>query len=36
MSDFEKRGYEVFELFSKQWALVTAGNKECFNSCTVS
>ena len=36
MSDFEKREYKVFELFSKQWALVTAGNMEQFNSCTVS
>ena len=36
MSDFEKREYKVFELFSKRWALVTAGNMEQFNSCTVS
>lgn len=27
--------YKVFELFEKQWALVTAGNMERFNCCTV-
>lgn len=27
--------YKVFELFEKQWALVTAGNMEGFNCCTV-
>ena len=27
--------YKGFELFEKQWALVTAGNMECFNCCTV-
>ena len=35
MSDFDKKEYKVFELFSKQWALVTAGKMEHFNSCTV-
>ena len=34
--NFEEKEYKVFELFQKQWALVTAGNMEKFNSCTVS
>jgi len=36
MSDFRERDYKVFEMFDKQWALVTAGSMEHFNSCTVS
>lgn len=36
MDDFEAKEYEVFDLFRKQWALVTAGSMEKFNSCTVS
>lgn len=28
--------YKIFDLFKNQWALVTAGNTEDFNSCTVS
>lgn len=28
--------YDPFELFGKQWALVTAGNMEHFNTCTVA
>ena len=27
--------FKIFELFEKQWALVTAGNLERFNCCTV-
>ena len=34
--NFEEKEYKPFELFSKQWALVTAGKMEKFNSCTVS
>ena len=34
--NFEEKEYKVFELFQKQWALVTAGSMEKFNSCTVS
>ena len=30
-----KDDYRVFELFEKQWALVTAGSPERFNGCTV-
>ena len=36
MNDYIKNDYKIFELFSKDWALVTAGNTEQFNSCTVS
>ena len=34
--NYEEKDYKVFELFQKQWALVTAGNMKKFNSCTVS
>ena len=36
MNDFEQMDYKAFELFSKQWAVVTAGSMDHFNSCTVS
>ena len=36
MSSFEEKDYKIFELFEKQWAVVTAGNMEHFNSCTVN
>lgn len=36
MRDFEEKEYRAFDLFQKQWALVTAGTVEKFNSCTVS
>ncbi len=36
MNDYVNNDYKVFELFSKQWALVTAGNTQHFNSCTIS
>ena len=35
MSDFTEKDYKIFELFEKQWALVTAGSPEHFNGCTV-
>jgi len=35
MASFEEKDYRVFEMFRKQWALVTAGNMDRFNSCTV-
>lgn len=35
MKEFEEKSYQVFELFCKHWALVTAGNKDDFNTCTV-
>ena len=36
MIRFEEEPYLIFELFRKQWALVTAGTPEHFNACTVS
>lgn len=35
MKEFEQKEYKVFDLFSHQLALVTAGNISCFNSCTL-
>lgn len=35
MSSCKETDYKVFELFEKNWALVTAGNLEHFNGCTV-
>lgn len=35
MDGFEGKEYKVFELFHDRWALVTAGNMERFNSCTI-
>ena len=35
MSNYEEKEYKVFEMFKKQWGLVTAGNQEHFNSCTI-
>ena len=35
MAVWEEKEYKVFELFAKRWALVTAGNMDHFNSCTV-
>lgn len=36
MSNYTDKKYEVFNLFDKQWALVTAGNVDDFNACTIS
>ena len=36
MIAFEEKSYPVFDLFHNQWGLVTAGNPERFNGCTVS
>ena len=35
MSDYTEKEYKIFEMFRKQWGLVTAGNAEHFNSCTI-
>jgi len=35
MSNYKEKDYKIFELFQKEWALVTAGNLDRFNSCTV-
>lgn len=32
---FEDKEYKVFDMFKNKWALVTAGNLEHFNCCTV-
>ena len=35
MAGFEEKSYKAFEMFHKQWALVTAGDMGRFNSCTI-
>ena len=35
MKDFRQEDYKVFEMFDKQWAFVTAGGMDHFNSCTI-
>ena len=35
MDNFKEKEYKVFEMFEKQWALVTAGTLEDHNGCTV-
>ena len=35
MNGFKEKDYKVFEMFRDQWALVTAGDPEDFNSCTL-
>ena len=35
MENFKQEAYNVFELFDRQWAIVTAGSIEHYNSCTV-
>jgi len=32
---YKEKDYRVFAMFEKDWALVTAGMIERFNSCTV-
>lgn len=36
MKDFRQEDYKVFEMFDKQWAFVTAGGMDHFNSCTIA
>ncbi len=36
MRAFEEKDYKVFDLFNKQWALVTAGDADDYNTCTIS
>ena len=36
MEGFKAKEYKIFELFDKQWAIVTAGSMAHYNSCTVS
>lgn len=35
MTDFREEFYKGFDMFDRQWALVTAGNIEDFDGCTV-
>jgi len=35
MKEFEQKEYKVFDMFSHQLALVTAGNMDHFNGCTI-
>ncbi|MBQ7501944.1 flavin reductase [bacterium] len=35
MNNYEENAYKVFGIFHNQWAAVTAGSPEHFNSCTV-
>ena len=35
MKLFESKDYKVFEMFSNQWALVTAGDPGHYNTCTI-
>lgn len=32
---YEEQAYEVFSLFNKKWALVTAGSLDDYNTCTI-
>ena len=36
MKNFREDAWKVFDMFDKQWAVVTAGTLERFNGCTVS
>ena len=36
MSSFMEKEYRAFDMFDQQWAIVTAGSLEHYNSCTVS
>ena len=35
MNNFNEKEYKIFEMFHKDWALVTAGNIQHHNTCTV-
>ena len=36
MKLFESKDYPIFDMFSKQWALATAGDPSHYNTCTIS
>ena len=36
MKSFEAKEYKVFDMFSNQWGLVTAGNSSFYNTCTIA
>ena len=33
--DYMKKDYKAFEMFAEQWAIVTAGNMDDYNGCTI-
>lgn len=35
MDGFKEKEYKIFEMFDKEWALVTAGSTVHYNTCTV-
>lgn len=35
MARFDEKKYDVFQMFSKQWAIVTAGTMEKYDGCTI-
>lgn len=35
MKEFESKDYQVFNLFNREWGLVTAGKDGHFNTCTI-
>jgi len=35
MSNLEQQDFKVFDMFSRQWALVTAGSIDNFDGCTI-
>lgn len=35
MKAFEEKGYKIFDLFNKRWALVTARTMQDYNTCVV-
>ena len=36
MKPFEMKDYKVFDMFNNQWALVTAGTPDHYNTCTIA
>lgn len=36
MEPFEAKDYKVFDMFNNQWALVTAGERASYNTCTIA
>ena len=35
MTQFDMKDYDVFQMFSKQWAIVTAGTTDSYDGCTI-
>lgn len=35
MDNFREKDYKIFDLFDKDWAIVTSGNSDNYNSCTI-